>query len=124
MEYRLQSIIHFFGCPLLKACALIFGKLMKMLHTKTSNVLHVYRHGIYQSVTALIGPSTPEKAAVVTVGTTDHSSSPQLHHQITITTGNMNATPESRCIRRNSFKRSSPSWVLDPKRVLFFFATL
>ncbi|KAL9384101.1 hypothetical protein Peur_024424 [Populus x canadensis] len=70
------------------------------------------------------GPSTPEKAAVVTVGTADHSSSPQLHHQITITTGNMNATPESRCIRRNSFKRSSPSWVLDPKRVLFFFATL
>ncbi|KAJ6728755.1 PROTEIN putative-RELATED [Salix koriyanagi] len=70
------------------------------------------------------GPRTPEKAAVVTVGTADHSCSPQLHHQITITTGNMNATPEGRCIRRNSFKRSSPSWVLDPKRVLFFFATL
>ncbi|KAI5590570.1 hypothetical protein POPTR_004G023000v4 [Populus trichocarpa] len=70
------------------------------------------------------GPSTPEKAAVVTVGTPDHSSSPQVHHQITITTGSINGTPEGRCIRRNSFKRASPSWVLDPKRVLFFFATL
>ncbi|KAJ4838733.1 hypothetical protein Tsubulata_033583 [Turnera subulata] len=72
------------------------------------------------------GPGTPEKTAMVTAGTTDHSSNPQVHHQITITTGNINPTTEGKCaLRRNSFmKRSSPSWGLDPKRVLFFFATL
>ncbi|KAF2303646.1 hypothetical protein GH714_020587 [Hevea brasiliensis] len=72
------------------------------------------------------GPSMPEKPSLVAVGTTDHSSNPQVHHHITITTasGKLNPSTESRCtIRRNSFKRP-PSWAIDPKRVLFFFATL
>ncbi|KAK4857721.1 hypothetical protein QYF36_005139 [Acer negundo] len=51
------------------------------------------------------------------------------HHQITITTGNMisrSGSPENRSAMkmRNSFKRSSSTWVIDPKRVLLFFATL
>ncbi|KAI4298637.1 hypothetical protein L6164_032171 [Bauhinia variegata] len=79
---------------------------------------------------ALVGPCTPEKPTMVAVGSTDHSSNPQIHHQITISTGNMSAatttttTTESKPIaRRNSFRRSS-YWVFDPKRVLLFFATL
>lgn len=72
----------------------------------------------------MVGSSTPEKSAVVAVGTMDNSSNPQVHHQITITTGNITTTPtESRCIsRRNSFRRAP--WVLDPKKILFLFATL
>ncbi|KAF3451665.1 hypothetical protein FNV43_RR07761 [Rhamnella rubrinervis] len=71
------------------------------------------------------GSSTPEKAGAVAVGTIDNSSSPQVHHQITITAGNIStSTDGSRCVaRRNSFRRSS-SWGLEPKKVLFFFATL
>ncbi|XP_015574295.2 uncharacterized protein LOC8267382 isoform X1 [Ricinus communis] len=75
-----------------------------------------------------VGPGMPEKGSMVSVGTADHpSSSAQVHHQITITTtNNLNASStEGRCtIRRNSFKRPSLSWTIDPKRVLFFFATL
>ncbi|XP_025979743.1 uncharacterized protein [Glycine max] len=77
---------------------------------------------------ALAGSCTAEKSAVVAVGSTHHSTNTQVHHQITITASNMctttTPTTESKCItRRNSFKRSS-SWLLDPKRVLLFFATL
>ncbi|KAI4295844.1 hypothetical protein L6164_035844 [Bauhinia variegata] len=75
---------------------------------------------------ALVGSCMPEKPTVAAVGSTDHSTNPQVHHQITITTGNIIAasTGESKSIgRRNSFRRSS-SWVLDPKRVLLLFATL
>ncbi|KDP20804.1 hypothetical protein JCGZ_21275 [Jatropha curcas] len=72
------------------------------------------------------GPNMTEKSLLVAAGTTDYSGSPQVHHQITInTTGNMNASTESRYIgRRNSFKRPPFSWAIDPKRILFFFATL
>ncbi|XP_050288696.1 uncharacterized protein LOC126727191 [Quercus robur] len=69
------------------------------------------------------GPSTPEKSSMVAVGTMDNCSSPQVHHQITINTCNISTPTESRGIsRRNSFRRSP--WLLDPKRVLFLFATL
>ncbi|GAY34205.1 hypothetical protein CUMW_010200 [Citrus unshiu] len=68
------------------------------------------------------GPSTPEKPAGAAIGSTDI---PQVHHQITITTGNIITTPDSKSgFRRNSLKRSSHSWAIDPKRVLLFFATL
>jgi hypothetical protein len=71
----------------------------------------------------MVGSSTPEKSALVAVGTMDNSSNPQVHHQITITTGNITTPTESRSIsRRNSFRRSP--WVLDPKKILFLFATL
>nr|ACU16257.1 unknown [Glycine max] len=77
---------------------------------------------------ALAGSCTAEKSAVVAVGSTHHSTNTQVRHQITITASSMctttTPTTESKCItRRNSFKRSS-SWLLDPKRVLLFFATL
>ncbi|XP_057498804.1 uncharacterized protein LOC130783260 isoform X2 [Actinidia eriantha] len=74
------------------------------------------------------GSSTSEKPVVVTMGTADHSTSPQVHHQITIVTGSLGggATSESKCTaKRHSFKRSPPSsWSIDPRRVLLFFATL
>ncbi|XP_041028277.1 uncharacterized protein LOC121268196 isoform X2 [Juglans microcarpa x Juglans regia] len=82
-------------------------------------------HTVVTATSSPRGSSTPEKlAATVAAGTMDNSSSPQVHHQITITTSNMIGTPtESRCIsRRNSFRR--PPWVLDPKKIVFFFATL
>ncbi|XP_050367411.1 uncharacterized protein LOC126785801 isoform X4 [Argentina anserina] len=57
-------------------------------------------------------------------GIVDHPGSPQVHHQITVTATNIGATADGRCVvRRNSFRRSS-FWAVDPKRVLFFFATL
>ncbi|PIN03118.1 hypothetical protein CDL12_24360 [Handroanthus impetiginosus] len=72
------------------------------------------------------GGSTPEKPAVVTLGATDHSIIPQVHHQITIT----NCTVSSAAVcenklggKRFSFRRSSPTWI-NPRRILFFFATL
>ncbi|XP_024158236.1 uncharacterized protein LOC112165801 isoform X2 [Rosa chinensis] len=75
------------------------------------------------AITSPKGPITPEKPAVV-AGTADHPGSPQVHHQITVTAANIGTTTDGRCIaRRNSFRRSS-SWAVDPKRVLFFFATL
>lgn len=71
------------------------------------------------------GSSTPEKPTGVALGSTDHASNPLAHHQITITTGNITASTESRfSLRRNSFRRSSPPWLLDPKRILLLFATL
>ncbi|XP_021599940.1 uncharacterized protein LOC110605615 isoform X2 [Manihot esculenta] len=74
-----------------------------------------------------VGPCMTEKTPLAAVGTTDQSTNTQVHHQITITnttSSNMNASIEDRfTIRRNSFKRP-PSWAIDPKRILFFFATL
>ncbi|XAR53759.1 hypothetical protein NMG60_11022435 [Bertholletia excelsa] len=72
------------------------------------------------------GASMPEKPMVVTVGTTDRPTNAQVHHQITIMTGKLGATAGETCAvsRRRSFKRSAPSWALDPRRILIFFATL
>ncbi|KAJ1423757.1 hypothetical protein SESBI_12028 [Sesbania bispinosa] len=74
---------------------------------------------------ALLGSCTAEKSTVVALGSTQNSSNPQVHHQITITASNIcSPTAESKCItRRNSFRRPS-SWLLDPKKVLLIFATL
>ncbi|KAK7280189.1 hypothetical protein RJT34_25251 [Clitoria ternatea] len=74
---------------------------------------------------AMVGSSAGERSAMVAAGSTHHSTNPQVHHQITVTASNMCATTtESKCVtRRSSFKRTS-SWLLDPKRVLLFFATL
>ncbi|KAL6282120.1 hypothetical protein ACE6H2_013049 [Prunus campanulata] len=69
-----------------------------------------------------LGSSTPKSP--LAMGTIDHSSNPQVHHQITVTAANIGTTTDGRCVvRRNSFRRSS-SWAIDPKRVLFFFATM
>ncbi|KAL5578954.1 hypothetical protein UlMin_011396 [Ulmus minor] len=77
----------------------------------------------------VVGPSprgscTPEKPTTMAAGTTpDNSNGPQVHHQITITAGNISSVGDGKCVaRRNSFKRSS--WTLDPKRILLLFATL
>ncbi|KAB2026841.1 hypothetical protein ES319_D06G248500v1 [Gossypium barbadense] len=72
------------------------------------------------------GSNTVEKPTTVSVGSTDQTNNPQVHHQITITTGNIKAPPDSRfsLLRRNNSRRSSSPWVFDPKRILFLFATL
>ncbi|CAN1222285.1 hypothetical protein LINGRAPRIM_LOCUS539 [Linum grandiflorum] len=76
------------------------------------------------------GGSMPEMGTKTTT-TVAHSanSNGQGHHQITITSAASNikatTTVDGRCaVRRNSFKRSQASWLLDPRKVLFFFATL
>ncbi|VVB12226.1 unnamed protein product [Arabis nemorensis] len=88
----------------------------------------------------LRGSSTPEMPGIV--GPTDHagtattattavSASPL--HQITVTTaaattGNMisdqNRERRFGFARKTSFKRSHNSWMLDPKKIVLFFATL
>ncbi|XP_018481211.1 uncharacterized protein LOC108852203 isoform X2 [Raphanus sativus] len=88
----------------------------------------------------LRGSCTPEKAG--TVGPIDHLStvttaatavSASPLHQITVTTtaataGNMiskqNRERRFGFARKSSFKRSRTSWMLDPKKILIFFATL
>ncbi|CAL0320707.1 unnamed protein product [Lupinus luteus] len=78
---------------------------------------------------ALVGPNWPEKTAVAAVGSPRHSINTQLHHQITITAANIcsnsnNNNTESKSLsRRYNFKRPS-SWLIDPKRVVLFCATL
>ncbi|KAL4387596.1 hypothetical protein GQ457_09G001570 [Hibiscus cannabinus] len=70
---------------------------------------------------------SPEKLAVVAEETVEHpGNNPKTHHQITFASTNIGAATESRLmsLRKNSFKRSSPPWLLDPKRILLFFATL
>jgi len=76
------------------------------------------------------GTSTPEKPTLVAVGPTIN---PQLHHQITISTGKVGTgtgtttpTAENKFATKRfiSFKRSSPCRTIDPRRILFIFATL
>ncbi|XP_057762472.1 uncharacterized protein LOC130982472 isoform X4 [Arachis stenosperma] len=70
------------------------------------------------------GSCTPEKAALLGVGSIDHSINPHIHHQIPVTpTGTTAAESAKSLTRRNSFRRSS-LWALDPRRVLLFLATL
>ncbi|XP_024005232.1 uncharacterized protein LOC18029601 isoform X2 [Eutrema salsugineum] len=85
----------------------------------------------------LRGSSTPEKPS--TLGSIDHagttsttatavSASPL--HQITVTTAApATISDQSRerrfgFSRKSSFKRSHTSWMLDPKKIVLFFATL
>lgn len=71
--------------------------------------------------------SMPEKPAVVAPGPHDHSITPQVHNQITITNGGISSTAATESKsggKRFSFRRPSPAWIIDPRRVLFFFATL
>ncbi|XP_075487186.1 uncharacterized protein LOC142526581 isoform X1 [Primulina tabacum] len=74
----------------------------------------------------LHGSSTPEKpTVVVALGATDHSTIPQPHHQITINGSVSNTATESKCgSKRFSFRRYPPSLTVDPRRILFLFATL
>lgn len=68
--------------------------------------------------------SMSEKPAVVSMGTTDHPLAPQVHHHIAITNGS-SATAESKISsKRFMFRRSPHMWIIDPRRILFFFATL
>ncbi|KAF8035764.1 hypothetical protein BT93_C1711 [Corymbia citriodora subsp. variegata] len=74
---------------------------------------------------SLLGSNLMDSATMAALGVTDHTSKLQNHHQITVTTGSIGSANESRfTIRRNSFRRTSSSWILDPKRILFIFATL
>ncbi|KAL2473452.1 uncharacterized protein Fot_49188 [Forsythia ovata] len=75
---------------------------------------------------ALHGGGTPEKPLYVAVGGGDNSINPPVHNQITIMNGSMgNTDVESKFVgKRLSFRRSSPSRTIDPRRILLFFATL
>ncbi|KAE8689831.1 hypothetical protein F3Y22_tig00110931pilonHSYRG00156 [Hibiscus syriacus] len=69
--------------------------------------------------------STAEKPVTAAVVSTDTTNNPQVHHQITITTGNITPATESRFnLQRNNSRRFSSPWYFDPKRILFIFATL
>lgn len=75
---------------------------------------------------ALVGGcNTPEIPMAVAVGSTTNNNNtttdqhPQVHHQITITTESKWGGNK----RSNSFRRST-SWTIDPRKILFFFATL
>ncbi|CAN8325464.1 unnamed protein product [Cochlearia groenlandica] len=84
----------------------------------------------------LRGSSTPEKPSIV--GPTTHVDTSTTVatvplHQITVTTavaaaGNMiseqNRERRFGFTRKSSFKRSHTSWMLDPKKIVLFFATL
>ncbi|KAL3519530.1 hypothetical protein ACH5RR_017679 [Cinchona calisaya] len=76
----------------------------------------------------LHGGSPPEKPMVVVMGTTEHSLNTQVHNPITIITGSLAGQAggkSSTVSRRFSFRRSSyPNWIIDPRRILLFFATL
>ncbi|XP_059301473.1 uncharacterized protein LOC132053449 isoform X3 [Lycium ferocissimum] len=78
------------------------------------------------------GASMPEKPMVVTAGTTDHSTLHTHNQNTTVAASNgAAATSGATAIdskgvsRRFSFRRSaSPSWTVDPRRILIFFATI
>ncbi|XP_022845597.1 uncharacterized protein LOC111368541 isoform X3 [Olea europaea var. sylvestris] len=71
---------------------------------------------------ALLGGGTPEKPLIVAMGGCDNFTSPPVHNQITIMG---NPAVESKFGGKIfSFRRSSPSWTIDPRRILLFFATL
>ncbi|XP_057961968.1 uncharacterized protein LOC131153577 isoform X2 [Malania oleifera] len=68
-----------------------------------------------------------KSSMVVRLGTAaEHQSvNPQVHHQITITAANIGNAESPRVLKRCPSRRSpSSSCFLDPRRVLFFFATL
>ncbi|XP_059301471.1 uncharacterized protein LOC132053449 isoform X2 [Lycium ferocissimum] len=81
---------------------------------------------------SLLGASMPEKPMVVTAGTTDHSTLHTHNQNTTVAASNgAAATSGATAIdskgvsRRFSFRRSaSPSWTVDPRRILIFFATI
>lgn len=75
----------------------------------------------------LYGGGTPEKHTAVVVGATDRSINPPQHNSVTIMTsgsGGAAVAAESK-IGGRSFRRTSSSrWSFDPRRILFFFATI
>lgn len=73
---------------------------------------------------ALHGGGKPEKP--LAVGSDGNSVNSPVHNQITIMNGSIgNKAVESKFGgKRFSFRRSSPSWTIDPRRILLFFATL
>ncbi|KAL1560134.1 hypothetical protein AAHA92_10391 [Salvia divinorum] len=77
--------------------------------------------------TSPIATFTLEKQALVVAGAQDHSlTTPYLHHQITITNGCITSSAETKggATKRFSFRHSSQTWTINPRRILFFFATI
>ncbi|GMI93337.1 hypothetical protein like AT4G21215 [Hibiscus trionum] len=95
------------------------------ISNSTNSIANDHRDSLVSSSSSHGG--TPEKLTAVAEVSGNHpGNNPQTHHQITFASGNISAANESGLLslRRNSFKRSSPPWMLDPKRILMFFATL
>ncbi|CAM8991623.1 unnamed protein product [Rhodiola kirilowii] len=69
----------------------------------------------------------PEVLLGTAVGTSDQPANSPSHHQITITAGNVGTNDaDSKWSNRRSysFRRPPPTWAIDPRKILFFFATL
>ncbi|KAK6133308.1 hypothetical protein DH2020_032971 [Rehmannia glutinosa] len=67
-----------------------------------------------------------EKPVLVSMGPTEPSVIPQVHHQITISNGAVGSAV-AECKRggkRFGFRHSQSTWSIDPRRILMFFATL
>ncbi|KAK8594465.1 hypothetical protein V6N13_015387 [Hibiscus sabdariffa] len=97
----------------------------KNVNSNSNSIANDHRDSFVSSSSPHGG--SPEKLTAVAEETGKHpGNNPQTHHQITFASGNISAATESRLmsLRRNSFKRSHPPWLLDPKRILLFFATL
>ncbi|XP_042028561.1 uncharacterized protein LOC121775540 isoform X2 [Salvia splendens] len=66
-----------------------------------------------------------KQGVVVEAGAHDHSVPTQVNHQITITNGGIATTAAAAETKSPfGFRRSSHTWTVDPRRILFFFATL
>lgn len=66
-----------------------------------------------------------EKPVVVAIGAMDHATVPQADHEVTFTNPSAAAADSKLGGKQFSFRRSSHSGIIiDPRRILFFFATL
>ncbi|CAA2973736.1 Hypothetical predicted protein [Olea europaea subsp. europaea] len=112
-------------------CALLDDKLQRSISRKGTfrgvekkNTANEKDISVIETSTraALLGGGTPEKPLIVAMGGCDNFTNPPVHNQITIMG---NPAVESKFGGKIfSFGRSSPSWTIDPRRILLFFATL
>ncbi|KAK6133341.1 hypothetical protein DH2020_032912 [Rehmannia glutinosa] len=78
------------------------------------------------AVATLRGGVQLEKPVLVSMGPTEPSVIPQVHHQITISNGAVGSAV-AECKRggkRFGFRHSQSTWSIDPRRILMFYATL
>ncbi|KAI6704474.1 hypothetical protein NL676_007436 [Syzygium grande] len=102
--------------------------------TATANPnAHYHKTDAEKEEEAIIStPERPNMEAGPGGMTTEHSNDARENHQITITTTVSSIVGDGKCtvaggkriVRRSGSRRTSLSWVPDPKRILFFFATL
>ncbi|XP_048132745.1 uncharacterized protein LOC115728134 [Rhodamnia argentea] len=106
------------------------GAEKKSIATANANA-HDHKTDAEKAEEAII--TTPERPNMEAGGkTTDHSNGAQANHQITIATTISDVVGDSKCtvaggkciVRRSASRHTYLQWILYPKRILFFFATL